>query len=66
MERLENMKDLSESRYMEVVDQVVKQYKTAKKIAPAELNKFAKELKSHWKGIKSEVEKAAKQTKAKA
>lgn len=60
MENLEKLTDVSETTYNKTVDQVLAKYKKVKSVAPKELSDLQKELKSHWKSVKSEVEKAAK------
>lgn len=60
MERVENLKDVSEKTYNQVVSQVLDKYKKLKNVAPADLAAVQKELKSSWKAIKSEIDKATK------
>ncbi|MGE5297625.1 MAG: hypothetical protein ACM3KM_00480 [Acidobacteriaceae bacterium] len=63
MEKLEKATDLSKDAYEQIVDDVLKHYKVMKKAAPKEIADLARELKTHWKSIKVEVEKAAKKAK---
>ncbi len=55
LDRLENMKNVNEEVYHQVVDKVQKKYSTAKKVDQVELGKLTKELKTHWKNIKGEL-----------
>jgi Tfp pilus assembly protein PilP len=64
MENVENLKDVSEKSYDQVVDKVIAKYKKVKSIAPNELAAVQKELKSSWKAVKSEVDKAAKKVRS--
>ena len=63
MENLEKLSDVSEKTYNKTVDQVLAKYKKLKHVAPKELAEVQKELKSSWKMVKSEVDKAAKKIK---
>jgi hypothetical protein len=63
MEKIENLKDISEKTYNTAVDQVVKKYKKMKQVAPKELAALQKELKGSWKAVKSEVAKHTKKGK---
>jgi hypothetical protein len=57
LEKLEGMQDISEEAYKKVIDEVGAKYKAVKNIDSKDLEAFAKELKSHWKDIKKEVDK---------
>lgn len=63
MERLEKLEDVSEDGYHKIVSEVLSKYKKVKNATPAELAKFSKELKSHWKSIKTDLGKAVKNVK---
>lgn len=54
LERLEDLKEVNEKVYNEVIDQVGKQYKAAKKIDAKDIDKLTSELKKHWKSIQKE------------
>jgi hypothetical protein len=56
LEKLENLKEVSEERYREVVDTVGKRYENAKKIDPAEVQAMVADMKRHWKSIYSQIE----------
>jgi hypothetical protein len=55
MEKMERLEKVSESKYREIVDTVIRGYKSAKKASPAELAAAAAELKSHWNSIKKTI-----------
>jgi gas vesicle protein len=63
MEKIESLKDVSEEKYEDVVSQVLAKYKKVKNATPAEVEKYARELKSHWKSIKADIAKHAKKLK---
>lgn len=65
LEKLENIKEVNQEKYDAVVDAVSSRYQKLKNVDPAELAAVAKELKSHWKKIQSELS-AGKQTIKKA
>ena len=60
LERLENLKEVNEKVYNEVIDEVGKQYKLAKKIDAKDVDKLTSELKKHWKSIQKEYGAKAK------
>ncbi|OGY98405.1 MAG: hypothetical protein A2855_02655 [Candidatus Liptonbacteria bacterium RIFCSPHIGHO2_01_FULL_57_28] len=62
MEKMEKLDKISETKYKEIVDSVVRGYKSARKASPAELAMVAAELKSHWNSIR----RSFKATKPKA
>jgi len=57
LEKLEGMKDISQEAYDKVIDEVEAKYKAVKNIDQKDIAAFGKELKSHWKDIKKEVDK---------
>jgi hypothetical protein len=63
MENIENLQNVTEKSYDQTVDKVLAKYKKVKSIAPNELTRVQKELKSSWKAIKREMDKAAKKLK---
>ena len=65
LEKMENMQDISEDVYKKVIDEVGAKYRAVKNIDSKDLDAFAKELKSHWKDIKKEIEKKTKPAKKK-
>lgn len=64
MESMEKLESVSEDKYREIVDTVIRGYKSAKKASPAELAAAAAELKGHWSSIKKTIKKASKPRKA--
>ena len=60
LDRLEDMKDVTEDKYKTNVDSVLSKYTKIKKIEAPELEKLATELKSHWKTISKEMGVGAK------
>ncbi len=67
LEKMENIKEVNEARYHEVIDGVMKKYQTLKHLDKAEVIAVAQELKGHWSNIRKEIEagaaKVAKSTK---
>lgn len=56
VERLEKISsDVTESKYLQVVSDVLKKYQRLKVTTPKEIAALSKELKGHWKSIKSEI-----------
>lgn len=51
LEGLESAKQMTKEEYEDLVAQVVKGYKTAKKASGPELIEFAKSMHAHWKDI---------------
>lgn len=60
LDKMEQMKDVSEGGYHEVIDSVHKKYAGIKNIDPNELNKVVGEMKKHWKNIKKDFESGMK------
>jgi len=60
LHKLENMKQVDEELYNNLVDTVMKKYESVKGMDLAEIALVAKELKSHWKNIKKEVHGSTK------
>lgn len=56
LEKLEKVKEISEDNFHTVVDEVSAKYGSkVKDISPEDIAVFAKDLKKHWKDIKSEL-----------
>lgn len=55
LERLENVKDISEDNYKKIVDDVGAKYKKVKKVQEKELDSFVREMKAHWNRIKKDL-----------
>ena len=58
LEKLEKAKDVSQNTFHTVVDEISTKY--AKNISAEDIAVFAKDLKKHWKDIKSELTPKAK------
>lgn len=68
LERIEKIKEIDENLYHQAIDAVMKKYEGVKSVDTSELAAVAKELKSHWKNIKRELntgKKVAKKTVSK-
>lgn len=63
LDKLEDMKDVTEDKYTTTVDSVLSKYNKIKKVEGPELEKLATELKSHWKTIAKEFSGGAKSIK---
>lgn len=69
LEKIEKLKDFSEDNYHAIVATVGEKYGKMKDVTPEEMDQFVKELKGHWKNIKSEMsgkKKPAKKAAKKA
>ena len=55
LEKIEKLKEVNEGVYNTVVDAVVAKYEKLSHIDAADIAKFSKELKSHWKSMQSEI-----------
>lgn len=69
LEKIEKIKEVDEQLYTQAIDAVMKKYENVKSVDTSELASVAKELKSHWKNIKKELNsgsKVAKKTVKKA
>ncbi len=55
MEKMETLKDVTETNYDKIVDEVVKRYSAMKKIDPVEVAALASELRGSWKRIAGHV-----------
>lgn len=60
IDKMEKLENVSEDKYREIVDTVIRGYKSAKNASPAELAAAAAELKGHWNSIKKTIKKASK------
>ena len=73
MDKMEDLENVSEAKYRDIVDTVIRGYKSAKNASPAELAAAAAELKGHWNSIKKSLQvskpkarKAAKKSVSKS
>lgn len=62
MDQIEGMSEVTEKAYDRALDEVMKKYKKLKHVTPQEIATVSKELKSHWKSIKKELDAAAATT----
>ena len=53
LEGIENVKELTETDYDKLVDDVMKGYKAARSASVRELSEFATEMKGNWKKIRA-------------
>lgn len=57
LEKIKQMKDISQTAYEKVIAEVLAKYKLVKNIDPKELQSFAQELKAHWTEISKQAAK---------
>lgn len=57
LEKMEALQEINEKTYHKIVDEVKAGYKKMKNIDAKDIEDFGKEMKTYWKGIKTEVEK---------
>ncbi len=55
VEKLENLKDLSEENYQKVVSQITEKYGKLKNVNPADLRAMADDMRRHWKNISKQL-----------
>ena len=60
VEKLENLKDMTQENYDKVVDQVMDKYGKAKNINPEDLKSMAADMRKHWKNISSQISPSKK------
>ena len=65
VEKMEQMKEVSEEKYRDVVDATTKRYQGLKNIDQSELMAMANELKGHWRNIKRQIDGGGKKKPAK-
>lgn len=66
MEKMENLSNITENIYYQTVNEVLAKYKRLKSVTPKELEALKKDLKSHWRSIKSEILSATQRSKPRA
>lgn len=54
VDKLEDMKEVTEPMYHQIVDSVVEAYRNNNKVAAGDLDAYAQKLKGQWKRITSE------------
>lgn len=62
--RLEKLKEVSEEKYHEIVDTVTTKYAKMKDVGEEKAEKLNKELKGHWRRIKSDTKDTADKAKS--
>ena len=65
MEKLENMKEVNEQVYNDIILNVMKKYQGVKNIDPMEVEALVSDLKKHWKNIKKHIGESEKPKKSK-
>ena len=63
VEQLETLQEWNEEMYHKVIDEVAERYRAVKNIDPSELEAMVKELKAHWRNIKSQLSPKKKSAK---
>jgi gas vesicle protein len=56
LEKLENLKDITEEKYQATIDAVAVRYQRVKTIDPDELSALVNDLKKHWRNIKGHID----------
>lgn len=59
VEKLENVKEITEPIFNKIVDEVARKYKKIKNIDAHDLEQAIEEIKSHWKSLSRESKKHA-------
>ena len=60
LEQIENLKEINETVYNQIVETVASQYARVKDIDSDDVAKVVSELKQHWGDIRRQLEKSAK------
>ncbi len=55
LERAEDLKEVTEDKYNDIVKDVTKKYKTLAHVGAEEFSEFVEELSSHWADIKEDI-----------
>jgi gas vesicle protein len=61
--RIKEAREMSQSKYHEIIDKVHENYKSMKNVDPKELAATASEMKKHWSKIQAEFKKATSDAK---
>lgn len=59
VEKLENVKEITEPIFNKIVDEVARKYKKIKNIDAGDLEQAIEEIKSHWKSLSRESKKSS-------
>jgi hypothetical protein len=62
MEKLENLKEVNEETYNNIITTITNKYKGVKSINPEEVESLVTDLKKHWKSIKKHIDGAGSQS----
>jgi hypothetical protein len=60
MEKMENLKEVNEKNYNNLVETVMKKYQNIKNIDPKEVDEMVGDMKKHWKNIKKHIDEVGK------
>lgn len=66
LERLEKAKDISEEKYLALVDELGEKYKKVKGMTAEEVVEATQELRGQWKKIHAEIKRTLKEADAKS
>lgn len=61
--RAKTIKDLSQDKYENIVDEVAPKYEALRDVSATEIETFARELKAHWNNISKAAAKSGKAKK---
>lgn len=65
LERMENMKDVSEETYQAIIEKVAETYRGVASIDKEELEDLVDDLKKHWKNIVKQASKKPRRVRSK-
>lgn len=65
VEKLENLKDMSQENYDKIVDQVAEKYGKLKNVDPEDIKAMVADMRKHWKNISGQFKPAPAKRKAK-
>ncbi len=65
LEKIEDVKEVTEEKYNNIVDEVAAKYKAAQNVDLSELGGVVDELKSHWENIKEQFAEGEKKARKK-
>ena len=63
LEQIENLSEVTEEVYDNIVKEVIDKYQNLKKLEKNEVAEFVEELKSHWRNIVKEIGTSSKKVK---
>jgi gas vesicle protein len=66
LEKMEKMEHIGHDKYEEIVDKVAAKYAKMKDIDQADIEKFVKEAKKHWKSVEKDLKPKVKKAVSKA